>query len=150
MPAARTPDTPGRTPPVVGQHQRAVRPVGADLLEEHPCRPPSSRESGFSELAAALLTLVVFSLGHAMNGLFGQSWTRTAVQLGLTFVGGAAFNVTRMTTGSLVVAMLLHTLWDCGLLGTAATDREVRAPQAVAVAAVYLTGIGALWFVATS
>lgn len=109
-----------------------------------------ARESGFGELAAALLTMVVFSLVHAMNGLFGQSWKRTAVQLGLTFVGGAAFYVTRMTTGSLVVAMFLHALWDFGLLGTAATDREVRAPQAAAVAAVYLTGIGALWFVATS
>ena len=53
-----------------------------------------------------------------------------------------------MTTGSLVVAMLLHALWDFGLLGTAATDRTVRPPQAAAVGVVQLTGIVALWFVA--
>jgi membrane protease YdiL (CAAX protease family) len=109
-----------------------------------------ARDSGFSELAAALLTMVVFSLVHAMNGLFGQSWGQTLTQLGLTFVAGAAFYVTRMTTGSLVIAMLLHALWDFGLLGTAATGRTVRPPQAVAVVAVYLTGIVSLWFVATS
>ena len=72
------------------------------------------------------------------------------MQLGLTFVGGAAFYVTRMTTGSLVVAMLLHALWDFGLLGTSATGRTVRPAQAVAVGAMYLTGLVALWFVATS
>ena len=109
-----------------------------------------ARESGWSELAAALLSMVVFSLVHAMNGLFGQSWGQTLAQLGLTFVAGAAFYVTRMTTGSLVVAMLLHALWDFGLLGTKATDRQVRPPQAVGAAAVYLTGIVSVWFVATS
>jgi len=109
-----------------------------------------ARESGWSELAAALLSMVVFSLVHAMNGLFGQSWKQTFGQLGLTFVAGAAFYVTRMTTGSLVLAMLLHALWDFGLLGTKATDREVRPAQAVAVVAVYLTGIVAVWFVATA
>jgi len=107
-----------------------------------------ARDSGFSELAAALLTMVVFSLVHAMNGLFGQTWKQTAGQLALTFVAGAAFYVTRMTTGSLVVAMLLHALWDFGLLGTAATDRTVRLPQVAALGVVYLTGIVALWFVA--
>ena len=85
------------------------------------------------ELAAALLTMVVFSLVHAMNVLFGQSGGQTLVQLGLTFVAGAAFYVTRMTTGSLVVAMVLHALWDFGLLGTSATGRTVRPAQAVAV-----------------
>ncbi len=109
-----------------------------------------ARESGWGELAAALLTMVVFSLVHAMNGLFGQTWRQTGVQLGLTFVAGAAFYVTRMTTGSLVVAMLLHALWDFGLLGTSATGRTVRPPQVVALVAVYLSGLVALWFVATS
>ena len=55
-----------------------------------------------------------------------------------------------MTTGSLVVAMVLHALWDFGLLGTGATGRAVRLAQAVAVAATCLTGLGALSFVATS
>jgi membrane protease YdiL (CAAX protease family) len=102
------------------------------------------------ELAAALLTMVVFSLVHAMNVPFGQSRGQTLVQLGLTFVGGAAFYVTRMTTGSLVVAMLLHALWDFGLLGTSATGRTVRPAPAVAVGATYVLGLVALWFVATS
>jgi membrane protease YdiL (CAAX protease family) len=108
-----------------------------------------ARDSGWSELAAALLSMVVFSLVHAMNGLYGQSWRQTGVQLALTFVAGAAFYVTRMTTGSLVVAMVLHAVWDFGLLGTRATGRELRPAQAAAVAAVYLSGIGSVWFVAT-
>ena len=41
-------------------------------------------------------------------------------------------------------------VWDFGLLGTRASGRELRPAQAVAVAAVYLTGIVSVWFVATS
>ena len=110
----------------------------------------AARDAGMGEPAAALSTMVVFSLVHAMNALFGQSRGQTLVQLGLTFVGGAAFYITVMTTGSLVVAVLLHALWDFGLLGTSATGRTVRPAQAVAVGATYLLGLAALWFVATS
>lgn len=109
-----------------------------------------ARESGWGELAAALSTMVVFSLVHAMNAFFGQTVRQTLVQLGLSFVAGAAFYVTRMTTGSLVLCMVLHAVWDFGLLGTAATGRSVRPVQAAAVGATYVLGLVALWFVATS
>lgn len=108
-----------------------------------------ARESGWGEPAAALLTMVVFSLVHAMNALFGQSVQQTLVQLGLTFAAGAAFYVTRMTTGSLVLCMVLHAVWDFGLLGTTATGRTVRPVQAGLVATTYVVGLVAVWFVAT-
>lgn len=109
-----------------------------------------ARESGWGEPAAALLTMVVFSLVHAMNALFGQSVRQTLLQLGITFAAGAAFYVTRMTTGSLVVCMVLHAVWDFGLLGTASTGGAVRPVQAAAIGATYLLGLVALWFVATA
>lgn len=84
------------------------------------------RQAGASEWVVWLVTSVLFALLHAMNALFGQSRRQTAVQVVMTFFAGTAFYVTLMSTGLLVVAMLLHALWDLGTLGILATGGRQR------------------------
>jgi hypothetical protein len=59
-----------------------------------------------------------------MNALFGQSVRATAAQLASSFVAGTALYITLMTTGTLIVGMVLHALWDFGTLGILATDAK--------------------------
>ena len=84
------------------------------------------REAGASEVVVWLVTSVLFSLLHAMNVLFGQSGRTTLVQLVMAFFAGSALYVTVMSTGSLLVAMVLHALWDFGTLGILATERQQK------------------------
>ncbi len=44
----------------------------------------------------------------------------------MTFFAGSALYVTVMATGSLLVAMVLHALWDFGTLGILATERQQK------------------------
>lgn len=84
------------------------------------------REAGASEVVVWLVTSVLFSLLHAMNVLFGQPGRTTVLQLVLAFFAGSALYVTVMSTGSLLVAMVLHALWDFGTLGILATERQQK------------------------
>jgi hypothetical protein len=93
------------------------------------------REEGMTELSVWLISSVLFALLHAMNALFGQSVQATLVQLVAAFLAGTALYVTLMTTGSLVVAMVLHALWDFGTLGILATGSRQK-PFAGALALV--------------
>jgi hypothetical protein len=84
------------------------------------------REAGASEVVVWLVTSALFSLLHAMNVLFGQSGRTTLVQMVMSFFAGTALYVTVMSTGSLLVAMVLHALWDFGTLGILATERQQK------------------------
>jgi membrane protease YdiL (CAAX protease family) len=84
---------------------------------------------------------VLFALLHAMNGLFGPGWGATGLQVFLAFLGGTAFFVTLMATGSLALCMLLHAAWDFGSLGQLATERRPRPPQAVLVAVTWVAAL---------
>lgn len=84
------------------------------------------REAGASEVVVWLVTSVLFSLLHAMNVLFGQSGRTTVLQLVAAFFAGSALYVTVMSTGSLLVAMVLHAAWDFGTLGILATERQQK------------------------
>ena len=70
-----------------------------------------------SEMASWLLSSVLFALLHSINALFGQSLVVTADQMVFAFLLGSALYVVRMSTGTLVVAMVLHAVWDFGALG---------------------------------
>ena len=52
-----------------------------------------------------------------------------------------------MTTGSLIVAMVLHALWDFGTLGILATDRQQRPVAGILALATFLIAAGAVGFV---
>lgn len=93
------------------------------------------REGGANEWVVWLVTSALFALLHGMNALFGQSVQLTMTQILMAFAAGTAFYISLMTTGTLLVPMLLHALWDFGTLGHLATD----SPQKPAVG---LLGLG--------
>jgi membrane protease YdiL (CAAX protease family) len=108
------------------------------------------RQAGLSEWAVWLLTSLLFALLHGMNAFFGQSVRDTVVQMLMSFLAGTVLYVTRMTTGTLIVAMLLHALWDFGTLGVQATDAKQK-PLAGALALVTMVAsLVAVAFVVTS
>ena len=55
---------------------------------------------------------VIFAVLHAPNAFFGQSVGGTAFQMVFAFVIGTAYYVTRRISGTLIVTMVLHALWD--------------------------------------
>lgn len=71
-----------------------------------------------SEAWVWFLSSLFFGLLHGINVFFGQSVGATVQQMGFAFVLGTAFYVTRRVTGLLVVTMVIHAIWDFGLLGT--------------------------------
>ena len=107
------------------------------------------RDGGWSEAAVFFVSTGFFALLHGVNAFFGQSWRVTATQVAVAFLAGTALYVTRMTTGTLLVCMLLHAVWDFGTLGTAATEGETRPVTVLALIATFLLGLVAAWFVVT-
>lgn len=79
---------------------------------------------GVSERVAWLATSALFGLLHGINVLFGQSVGSTVRQMVLAFCIGSALYVSRMVTGTLLVPMVLHAIWDFGSLGTEGTDGD--------------------------
>lgn len=108
------------------------------------------REAGASEVLVWLVTSLLFSLLHAMNVLFGQSARTTVVQLVMAFLAGSALYVTLMSTGSLLVAMVLHALWDFGTLGILATERQQKPLAGLLAFGTFALAIAAAIVVATA
>ena len=98
-------------------------------------------------MAVWLITSVLFSLLHAMNALFGQSVQATLTQLATAFFAGTAMYVTLMTTGTLIVGMVLHALWDFGTLGIVATDAKQKTPAGVLALVTFAAALASVWFV---
>ena len=105
------------------------------------------REGGVPEWAVIVVSAVLFGLLHGINGFFGQSWRLTALQVVIATLMGVAFFATRMTTGTLLVAMLLHALWDFGVFGSQLTRGGVKPVVAIVQYAALLAGLVAVWFV---
>jgi membrane protease YdiL (CAAX protease family) len=105
------------------------------------------REGGWSELVVVLVSCLLFGLLHGINAFFGQSLPTTVVQVVTATCAGAALYSVRMSTGSLVVCMLLHALWDFGTLGQAATGREQKPAIGLLGLATYVVGLVAAVFV---
>ena len=59
-----------------------------------------------------LFSGVIFALLHAPNALFGQSVGTTIFQMVFAFAIGTSYYVTRRISGTLIVTMVLHSLWD--------------------------------------
>ncbi len=105
------------------------------------------RQAGWSQLAVWLGSSILFGLLHAINVLFGQSGKTTIIQIVLAFVAGTAFFVTLISTGTLLVGMVLHALWDFGTLGVQATDGKQRKATGLFALATYAAALGSIWFV---
>jgi len=99
------------------------------------------REGGWSELVVVVVSCLLFGLLHGINAFFGQSVRTTVVQLVMATVMGAAFYAVRMSTGTLVVCMLLHALWDFATLGQTATDRAQKPAAGLIAFATFGVGL---------
>lgn len=95
----------------------------------------------FSEVGSWLLTSVLFSLIHGLNLFFGQPLPATIQQMVTAFVLASALYVARMSTGTLVAAMVVHALWDFGSLGMSGSDAASTPLSMVAGLLVYPTMI---------
>ena len=79
------------------------------------------RSLGFTEGKVALWVAVIFGLSHATNII--SEGPKSIVQVLVTMVAGYFFYLIRRVAGTLILGMLLHGLWDFGLLTTAATGK---------------------------
>ena len=101
------------------------------------------QRAGWSMLGVFLLSTLLFSLLHAINGFVGLPWSAVPVQLLTTLLGGTVLFVCLFATGSLVVCMLLHALWDFATLCLAATGRTAKPVYLAAGLVTYVAGIAA-------
>lgn len=72
------------------------------------------RQAGFTEGKVALWTCVLFGLAHSTN-LFTEGIS-ALTQVLVTVVAGYFFYLIRRVSGTLIVPMVVHGLWDFGLL----------------------------------
>lgn len=66
----------------------------------------------FGEGWVWFISSALFGLAHAGNALSGQDLITTAFQVVVTFMLGTVLYVARMVTGTLLVPIVLHGLWD--------------------------------------
>lgn len=108
-----------------------------------------------SEVWVWVGSCALFGVLHGINVLFGQSGKDTARQIVFAFAFGSAFYVTRQVTGTLIVGMVLHAMWDLGILAGPATDPTKDTESTVAkfsgllYVVTLIVGLVAGWFVAT-
>ena len=76
------------------------------------------RNLGFTENKVALWTTVIFALSHATNLI--SEGPKAFVQVLITAIAGYFFYLIRRVSGTLLLGMVLHGLWDFGLTSTAA------------------------------
>lgn len=84
--------------------------------------------SKFGEKQVIVLTSLLFAVMHGTNILFGQSASSTIAQVAFNIPMGVLFYTLRRTSGSLILPMLVHALWDISLVvfgGTAGSLNEL-------------------------
>ncbi|WP_084106691.1 CPBP family intramembrane glutamic endopeptidase [Demequina sp. NBRC 110056] len=74
------------------------------------------------EVFVWFVTCLMFGLLHAINAFFGQGAGQTVLQIVMAFLFGSIFYISRRATGTIILGMIVHALWDAGTLTAAATD----------------------------
>ncbi len=77
--------------------------------------------SRFPEVRVWLISTLLFSALHVPNVLFGLPLAAMPVQVLLTFIFGSGMYAIRRTSGTLILPMILHGLWDSSLFLSVAT-----------------------------
>lgn len=76
----------------------------------------------FGEGWVWFLSSLLFGLAHGGNALSGQDIPTTIMQIFSTFLLGSVLYVARMVTGTLLVPIVLHGLWDVAALSISTSD----------------------------
>ncbi len=87
--------------------------------------------NSLSEGKVWLWTTLLFSALHAPNVIFGMPLTFMLVQLLFTFIMGSALYVVRRISGTLILPVLLHGLWDSSVFLPRATGAEPGSLSAI-------------------
>jgi len=69
---------------------------------------------GFGEVRVWLFSSILFGLLHGANLILGQSAVLTVRQVIFAFVIGSVFYAIRRITGTIIIPMVIHALWDFG------------------------------------
>jgi len=85
--------------------------------------------SRFSEGRVWLISTLLFSALHVPNVIFGLPMEAIPIQVLLTFIMGSGFYVIRRMSGTLILPMVLHGLWDSSLFLNVATGVQPSAVQ---------------------
>jgi membrane protease YdiL (CAAX protease family) len=87
--------------------------------------------SRFGEGGVWLVSTALFSAFHVPNVFFGLPLAFMPVQVLLTFIMGSGLYVIRRVSGTLVLPMVLHGLWDSSIFLSVATGAVPSAAQYV-------------------
>jgi len=80
----------------------------------------------FSEGKVWLISTLFFSALHIPNVLFGLPLAQMPSQLVLTFIFGSLLYATRRISGTLLIPIILHGLWDTSVFLPKATGAEAN------------------------
>lgn len=89
------------------------------------------REGGRSEAWVLIMSSLFFGMLHLPNALIGLPLGGAALQVVFAATMGAGFYVLRRTTGSLLIPMVIHGLWDFASFSRGASGAEPPAMQSV-------------------
>jgi uncharacterized protein len=85
--------------------------------------------SRFSEVQVWLISSLLFSALHVPNVIFGLPLAVMPFQVILTFIMGSGLYIIRRMSGTLILPMILHGLWDSSIFLNKATGGEPSAVQ---------------------
>jgi hypothetical protein len=85
--------------------------------------------SRFPEIKVWLFSTLLFSALHVPNVIFGLPLEAMPIQLLLTFIFGSGMYIIRRTSGTLILPMVLHGLWDSSLFLSNTTGVEPTVAQ---------------------
>jgi uncharacterized protein len=87
--------------------------------------------SRYPEVKVWLMSSLLFSALHVPNVLFGLPLWQMPIQVLLTFLFGSGLYVVRRASGTLILPMILHGLWDSALFLSIATGSQPTPAQYV-------------------
>jgi membrane protease YdiL (CAAX protease family) len=97
-----------------------------------------------SETRVWLFSTLLFSALHVPNVIFGLPLWQMPFQVLLTFIFGSGMYAVRRTSGTLVLPMVLHGLWDSSLFLSVATGAQPSLVQYAAYPLAIICVIGVL------
>jgi uncharacterized protein len=99
---------------------------------------------GYSEVKVWLFSAILFGLLHGVNVILGQGAVATLRQVIFAFVLGSVFYAMRRISGTIVVPMVIHALWDFGSFSHVAGKATAGAAQKVDLTAAGMSMVQTL------